>query len=123
MIEDNTTWYIGVGGYGNSYKLAKYTDTSGTILRTSTANAKVGLLRLGELMAGRQSSGYYFTLTRYFFGSYLCYIMNNGYGSSILSSGSSGIKPALNLKQNVIITSGNGTLQNPFRIELGNFQK
>ena len=118
MIEDNTTWYIGVGGYGNSYKLAKYTDTSGTILRTSTANAKVGLLRLGELMAGRQSSGYYFTLTRYIYGSYLCYIMNNGYGSSILSSGSSGIKPALNLKQNVIITSGNGTLQNPFRIEL-----
>ena len=28
------------------------------------------------------------------------------------------IKPTLNLKSNVIITSGDGTLQNPFTIEL-----
>ena len=28
------------------------------------------------------------------------------------------IKPSLNLKENVIITSGDGTLQNPFEIEL-----
>ena len=29
-----------------------------------------------------------------------------------------GIKPALNLKANVIITSGDGTKENPFEIEL-----
>ena len=31
----------------------------------------------------------------------------------------SGIKPALNLKSNVIITGGDGTKNNPFTIELG----
>ena len=29
-----------------------------------------------------------------------------------------GIRPSLNLKSKVIITSGNGTLQNPFQITL-----
>ena len=53
MIEDSTTWYLGTVGSGVSYKLAKYTDTTGTILTSSTASSKVGLLRLGELMAGQ----------------------------------------------------------------------
>ena len=31
-----------------------------------------------------------------------------------------GVKPVFNLKENVIITGGDGTLQNPFQIELSN---
>ncbi len=53
MIEDNTTWYLGTVGFGTNYKLAKYQDATGNSLTTTTAIAKVGLLRLGELMAGQ----------------------------------------------------------------------
>ena len=53
MIEDNTTWYLGTVGSGTSYKLAKYTDTNMSSTTSNTTNAKVGLLRLGELMAGQ----------------------------------------------------------------------
>ena len=69
MIEDNTTWYLGTVGYGTSYKLAKYTDTTGTTLTSSTTTAKVGLLRLGELMAGQfdrsANNASYWLLTPY----------------------------------------------------------
>ena len=53
MIEDSTTWYLGTVGSGASYKNAKYTDASGTAITSNVAEAKVGLLRFGELMAGQ----------------------------------------------------------------------
>ena len=117
MIEDNTIWYMGIGGHGSSYKLAKYTDTNMSEYTTST-NAKVGLLRLGELMTAYQYSGNYFTLTKYTYGNYLCSIGNDGYGYSTLISSLQRIKPALNLKSNVIITGGDGTKNNPFTLDL-----
>ena len=68
MIEDNTTWYLGTVGSGTSYKLAKYTDTNMSGYAKST-NAKVGLLRLGELMSGQfdryGNNTSYWTLTPY----------------------------------------------------------
>ena len=53
MIEDNTTWYLGTVGSGTNYKLAKYQDATSSSLTTSTTTAQIGLLRLGELMAGQ----------------------------------------------------------------------
>ncbi len=53
MIEESSTWYLGTVGSGTSYKLAKYTDTSMSSTTTSITNAKVGLLRVGELMSGQ----------------------------------------------------------------------
>ena len=53
MIEESTTWYLGTVGEGASYKLAKYTDTNMSSTTSSTIDAKVGLLRFGELMAGQ----------------------------------------------------------------------
>ena len=121
MIEDSTSWYLGVVGNRVSYKLAKYKDTSMSSYATST-EAKVGLLRYGELMAGqfdiRGNNSDYWTLSSAntvttwfaeFSGS-----MKAVYGTS----DTRGIYPALNLKSNVIITSGDGTLQNPFQLEL-----
>ena len=119
MIEDNTTWYLGFGGQGTNYKLAKYTDKSMSGYATTTT-AKVGLLRMGELMSGQfgryEKNSNYWLLTTY----------NTSYVLSVLYAGdmntfmmySSAIKPSLNLKSNVVITSGDGTLQNPFEIEL-----
>ena len=123
MIEDNTTWYLGTVGSGNSYKLAKYTDSSGATLTSSTTIAKVGLLRLGELMTGQFDSQTantsFYCLTPFPLGSDKIWaIIREGAAYSYTTNNSYGIKPAFNLKENVIIASGDGTLQNPFQIEL-----
>ena len=55
MIEESSTWYLGTVGDGVNYRLAKYIDTSMSEYAAST-EAKVGLLRLGELMAGQFDS-------------------------------------------------------------------
>ena len=125
MIEDSTTWYLGTVGSGSSYsyKNAKYTDASGTAITSNVAEAKVGLLRFGELMSGQfdryGNNTHYWTLTPYsssdvrFVGS----ISENGSDSP--SSGSYGVRPSMNLKSNVQIVNGDGTLNSPFEIQLG----
>ena len=121
MINDNTIWYIGTVGSGVNYKLAKYKDT---IVDTTTVSteAKVGLLRYGELMSGqfqRSSNNItYWTITPYD-SSVIWRIRYPGNsGTDHPSRNSYGIKPALNLKSNVIITDGDGTKENPFEIAL-----
>ena len=119
MIEDSTTWYLGTVYLRQNYIFAKYTDENMTDYTTST-DAKVGLLRKGELMAGIFSvlDFTYWLITPYN-TSYENVVGNSlGYGFRILSSGSSSIKPSLNLKSNVVITGGNGTKNSPFTLEL-----
>ena len=121
MIEDDTTWYLGTVAYSQSYRLAKYRDINMSDYTTSITHAKVGLLRLGELMAGQFNRSTnninHFTLTPYTTTS-IRFIETTSNIPSIALNISYGIKPSLNLKSNVIITGGNGTLQNPFSIEL-----
>ena len=122
MIEESTTWYLGTVGSGTSYKLAKYKDINMTDYTTST-EAKVGLLRFGELMAGqfsfREFNTYYWLLTAY---SDRVSVRSIGYGGNAGANDpaniSYSIKSSLNLKQNVVITSGDGTKENPFTLEL-----
>ena len=118
MIEDSITWYLGTVVYGTSYKLAKYTDENMTDYAPTT-EAKVGLLRFGELMSGQfdryGNNTTYWLLTP----SIKSQIHNVERGGYLLGSSSIwAIKPALNLKSNVVITSGDGTLQNPFTLAL-----
>ncbi|MDD6418561.1 MAG: DUF6273 domain-containing protein [Clostridium sp.] len=121
MIEDNTTWYLGTVGDAN-YKLAKYQDATGSNLTTSTTTAKVGLLRLGELMAGQfdkyGKNTTYWTLTPYS-TSYVRIFNNSGIGFYHGPTGSYGSRPSMNLKSNVVITGGKGTKEEPFSIKLG----
>ncbi len=131
MIEDSTTWYLGIIGSGSSYKLAKYTDVSGTTITSNTANSKVGLLRFGELMAGQfdrdvvkggtSSTGLtttYWTLTPYS-ASRVLYVNNYSCMYDFeLSSNMFSVRPSLNLKSNVIITGGTGTKSDPFTLAL-----
>ena len=124
MIEDSTTWYLGTVGSGTSYKLAKYADANMSSTTSSTTNAKVGLLRMGELMSGQFDSDnnnntYYWTLTPYS-TSYVWYVITYGNAFSRSPSYANGVRPSLNLKSNVVITSGDGTKNNPFQIELSN---
>ena len=120
MIEDNTTWYLGTVGSGTSYKLAKYTDTNMSGYAKST-NAKVGLLRFGELMSGQfdryGNNTSYWTLTPYS-TSNVRGVNNYGYVYSNASRYAHGVRPSVNLKSNVVITGGTGTKQDPFMIEL-----
>ena len=122
MIEESSTWYLGDVGDFVSYKLAKYTDTSMSGYATST-NAKVGLLRYGELMAGQFDRGVnnttYWTLTPSD-SAYVLYVDKFGRSNSTFpSSNSAGFRPSLNLKSNVEITSGTGTKSDPFILTLG----
>ena len=130
MIEESSTWYLGTVADGQNYRLAKYKDVNMSSLTSTTTTAKVGLLRLGELMSGQfdrhtvkggtSSTGLttnYWTLTP---GDAHFVWQIYGYGSSYSGALTieSAIKPSLNLKSNVIITSGVGTKQNPFTLEL-----
>ena len=130
MIEDNTTWYLGTVGHGTSYKLAKYTDTNMSSTTSNTTNAKVGLLRSGELMSGQferyavkgesSSTGLttsYWTLTPYS-TFYVRIVTNHGNENFYNPTNASGVRPSINLKSNVQITSGTGTKSDPFQIEL-----
>ena len=124
MIEDETTWYRGKVGDAKSYKLTKYTNATGNTLTSSTTSAKVGLLRYGELMSGQFDIGdnnkQYWLLTPY--GSYdvrhvdtFCVDISAYDPPRFMVNG---VRPAMNLKENVVITSGDGTKNNPFTIEL-----
>ncbi len=120
MIEDSITWYLGTVGSGASYKLAKYTDTNMSGYATST-NAKVGLLRMGELMAG-QFDRYgnninYWTLTSYS-ASNVRHVVNVGNAFDNFSTYADGVRPSINLKSNVQIVNGDGTLNSPFELSV-----
>ena len=124
MIEDNTTWYLGTVGDGTSYKLAKYTDTNMSNLTSSQASAKVGLLRIGELLAGQFNIGIslkntdYWTLTPDS-TSYVRNVTDIGFLYSGSPTDAAGVRPSINLKSNVIITGGIGTKSDPFFLALG----
>ena len=119
MIEDNTTWYLGTVSSGQNYRLAKYTDTSMGSFTPNVTLAKVGLLRLGELMAGQfDRKPRYWLLTNN--NNYVKYLDINSFIYDAYPKTSYGIKPVLNLKSNVIIISGDGTKNNPFEIKLNN---
>lgn len=120
MIENNTTWYLGNVYFYQSYKLAKYTDTAESTLTSKTTVAKIGLLRYSELMAGQFNS---FKINREYYlinpiGNYNLGVYSYGHVSNLGLTNSNAIKPALNLKSNVIITGGDGTKNSPFTLDL-----
>ena len=119
MIEDNTTWYLGTVGYGANYKLAKYQDATSSSITTATTTAKIGLLRLGELMAGQFDK--YGNNTTYWIltpnsTSNVRYVYYCDNGNNISSTDSYGSRPSMNLKSTVKIVSGTGTKSDPFVI-------
>ena len=123
MIEDNTTWYLGTVDYGTNYKLAKYQSATSGTLTTDTTTAKVGLLRLGELMAGQfdkdDNNTYYWMLTPFpSYRGYVSNVYNDGGGEGSGPATSYGLRPAMNLKSTVKIVSGTGTKSDPFQLSV-----
>ena len=120
MVEKDSIWYLGELNNGENYKLTKYADINMTGYTSDTVIATVGLLRAGELMAG----GGYYNVAYWLItpiNNNISVRLFNGNGTlyqyNIINSFA--IKPALNLKSNVIISSGDGTKNNPFTLELG----
>ena len=122
MIEDNTTWYLGPGGSVN-YRLTKYQDATSSNLTTSITTAKIGLLRLGELMAGqfdkKGNNTDYWTLTPSSTSSVNVISPYGEYGVNGRPANPIGSRPSMNLKSTVKIVSGTGTKSSPFIVELG----
>ncbi len=123
MIEDNTTWYLGTVDYGTNYKLAKYQSATSGTLTTDTTTAKVGLLRLGELMAGQfdkdDNNTYYWMLTPFpSYRGYVSNVYNDGGGEGSGPATSYGLRPSMNLKSTVKIVSGKGTKSDPFQLSV-----
>ena len=117
MIEESSIWYRGRVALGDGYYLSKYTDETMNVLISNTTEAKVGLLRIGEQML--TPLDYYWTITIRDVTSWsttINVILPEGTGNYRATVNPGRIRPALNLKTNVIITSGDGTLQNPFEI-------
>lgn len=124
MINNNSTWYVGSLLFGENYKLIKYSNVyDNTINSNNIIKLKVGLLRSGELMASQfashSDSADYWLLTRYD-DNEANNIGNCGDVWKNNPSKSIPVKPAMNLKSNVVITGGDGTKSNPFTIKLNN---
>ncbi len=121
MVEDNTLWYLGSVDYVDNYKLTKYQNLDMTSMVTSTS-VKIGLLRLGELMAGQfdiyDNNIQYYLVTPYKNNSDLWYIYPEAVAGHTVSNTVIGVRPSLNLKSNVQIVNGDGTLNSPFELQL-----
>ena len=119
LVNLDTIWYLGNVNGDKGYKLAKYQDEISNILTSNTTIATVGLLRYGELLLSQvnENNTSYWTLTTAMNGGRI-YNINEVNSLTYNLTQNHGIKPALNLKYNVIITSGDGTKENPFTIEL-----
>ena len=131
-LVESSVWYLGTISDGSNYRLAKYTNTNANVTTSTKVTAKVGLLRLGELMTGQFERGTardnkesnstisYWTLTPSS-SSLIWYVdyRNGGSSSSAFNVTTSlGVKPTLNLKENIIITEGDGTKENPFELSV-----
>ena len=100
---------------------AKYDNGDIDSITTNTTNATVGLLRLGEMFCDQidisDNNTTYWILTPYNnINVWYIDVFSNAYTNKL--NFESGIRPVVFLKENVIITSGDGTLNNPFEVEL-----
>ena len=102
MIEDSTTWYLGTVVSSASYKLAKYTNATANAVTLSVTQAKVGLLRFGELMAGQfyeyEKNFQYWILTPYDSSDVRYVYTHSGADTHISPSATFGVRPTMNLK-------------------------
>ena len=115
---------MGKIGDGASYKLGKYQDIKNNILVSDKVSAKIGLLRVGEISVV-QYDGYYSGNTLNYWTLTprpeikLGYADIDGTINNSEPTNTLGIKPAMHLKANVVITGGDGTKNNPFTVKLG----
>ena len=127
---DKGTYYINTASYETSYKnslcnTSNTTETTKSCIKTANIwnTGYVGLPRYGEMFASQQGDGSnrsrnIWLITPYS-SSYVWYVSNTGIANdSGNPSNANGTRPSINLKSNIVITSGSGTKSNPFTIAL-----
>ncbi len=114
-----TRLYVGTVGMNGNYLLAKYKDTSMST-EVYLGDFNVGLLRVGELMAGQNTiNDSFWLITPYQTNELWVYLDYMGFLSNSQSANyQHKVKPTLTLKDNVIITDGVGTKSDPFVLTL-----
>src|SRR5574344_287283 len=120
------TWYQGVLSWGGNY-LNSMNETS----PKQTFNAKVGFIRIGEMLAGQSytlltkggtvSSSYtnttdYWTMTASSSSTGEWMISGSGRGFGKTTTDAYSIRPCLVVNSSVQITSGSGTPSSPYQI-------
>ena len=127
---DKGTYYIKVmssGFYKNFLcNTNNTTETTKDCVKTTSIwnSGYVGLPRYGEMFASQQGDGEYSSSHIWLITPYSSF---NVWGVNSFSSGLNGhpsdsnaARPSINLKSNIVITGGSGTLSDPFTIALKN---
>ena len=125
-------WYATTGIVDGT----KYTD-----VLTNTGNsvkAKVGLIGIVEILSGQSASiltnnynvrssrlntEYYWTINRHTNSSMTWLAYDDGFSNDQTITGSFAIRPVIVVNNDTMITSGNGTLENPYVIDSPSFPK
>ena len=124
---DKGAYYIKAmssGSYKNSLcNTNNTTETTKDCVKTTSIwnTGYVGLPRYGEMFASQQGSGHNSSSGIWLItptSSNVWIVFSGGIGSGYLPSNSSGARPSINLKSNIVITGGSGTKSNPFTIAL-----
>ncbi len=103
----STKWFIGEYSKENKYDYNNLYNTS--------VKAKIGLLNIGELFINNFDNTYSMTKTNDIEDTiYILY--NNGSSSANLTNNLLNIRPAMNLNNKLKITSGSGTLEDPYNL-------
>ena len=105
---------------GTSYRLIKYTDTTMNEESTNYVDSEIGLLRVGELMAGQfdtiNNNTEYWLLNST--DSSVYNVETDGrLNAAAPANATYGIKPALFIRPYAVITGGTGTKTDPFTIK------
>ena len=106
---------------------------SGSNKGNRTLNFSIGLITSDEVVLAGGFGGstntnyylytgqYYWTMSPYYFYiggySYVFYVFSDGHLSGSSVNGTYGVRPVINLDKNVTISSGDGTIDNPYVIE------
>ena len=117
---DTYKMFIAPYTQGTSYRLIKYTDTTMNEESTNYVDSEIGLLRVGELMAGQfdtiNNNTEYWLLNSTDSSVYNVETDGRLY-TAAPANAIYGIKPALFIRPYAVITGGTGTKTDPFTIK------
>ena len=115
-------WNLLVTAHGNDYSdMYRYTTEGNYPSRENdgSVTAKIGLPTYGERYSGNDLNTAYWYINRWPGSSSLVGIVNSAGHASGNSAGGSwgGVRPVIILNSNIVITSGDGTMSNPYNIK------
>ncbi|MBP3461506.1 MAG: prepilin-type N-terminal cleavage/methylation domain-containing protein [Bacilli bacterium] len=102
-----------------------------SLAKTNGISTKVGLIRMGEILSGQSSTiltqnytttsnniFYYWTMNKYTNESKKAWrVYSNGFGMQHSVYNGNGVRPVIKVKNDLTISNGNGTWNNPYEIE------